>query len=682
MTEYPLAGAVTALNQKVLDASKLSPTRVERLRNPKYEPQLAHSMEELTENWTVAAKEGFDYWFGRALAIVRRLDREELIALDPFQGVLIFGLRFSASENETVLLAVVRIVCAIIGELDPERRHLFKPDDWLEQFLRGYIIPPTPMLMNMGNERSFTKSSISCFLASGPNEYGTEYTLDILSLIAKTAANGGAIGMNISSCAGGTGPGASLPTAALYSSILENYPQARYRKATGTLYMETWHVDVIEFIELHMPRSKWLRRTDRVFPAIWVNDLFMRRLAANEPWHLFNPERDPRIKGLVHVWGAEFDALYSQLEEEALYDATVCPREIISKLAHATIAAGAPFVLFKDTVNGTSCHTDVYGTITSSNLCTEIVQYRAPGEMATCNLMSINVERILRGSWNDGRLDYTLLRGPMHAAVQLATIRCFTPPNGVATHSVQSRAIGVGVQGYSDLLRGIKVPYLDSGEILRRIFEHMYYYALEMSVKMVEVYGRFEGFDRSYYAKGKLHFDYFDHGALSTSLDWDGMRIQITKRGLANSLFLAQMPTSHSAAMWNSSEWFEPPSRAVERKKGLSGDCISVIKGLSGGELEYELGALLTRTKSSRFESGWDMPIMSVLAVWKEVVPFIDQSASLSWYLNGGESEVVRGLIYCWRNRFKTALYYMRVRPHGSNKIFLNCADDCSECHL
>lgn len=689
-----LLEAIERVNEQVVAASPLHSFQIKCLRDSKFPIRKEFTNLDLTTNWTPATRQQFDKWMTIAECIIDKLSSEELVSLDPHYGVLNFGLTYAASAFENVPVAMVRIICALATQYTALAPPL--NDDVLVEFLthllRGNLVPPTPLLLNAGNASSYTQATASCFLLAGPNEMSPSncstgltvinHTIELMTLIAKMSLNGGAIGLNMSMCSGGSGPGACLPTAALYSNILENYPKTNYRKATGTLFLEMWHVDVMDFIRLHHPQSIWMRRTDRVFPALWVNDAFMSAVQSNQTWYLFDPSLDARVGEMVFLYGDKFDKLYSQLVAEQVYTDSIPARDIFVQLAHTIIATGGPFVLFKDHINKTSSHTDIYGPITSSNLCTEIVQYHSPNEVATCNLISLNVERILcpqhalMETITVDNLDYTRLKEPVELAVRVTTFRTFIEPDlgsHVKNHSIKSRPIGIGIQGYTDLLHTIDVPYLESGPILRKIFEHMYYYALEASSDLVAEYGPFDKFYESYYAKGRLHFDAFEQTITSKSLDWTLLRYKIMKQGLANSLLIAQMPTSHSATTWNTSEWFEPLSRPVERKKTAVGDCIAIVKALRRDTLLCEriISELLVNGSQTHFESGWDMPIRKVLQVWNEAIPFIDQSASLSWYLNGGVSEVMDGLVFCWRKQFKTALYYMRIRPHGTNKQFL-----------
>lgn len=693
-SKFPLTRAIERVNEQVLAVSALEKHQIEYLRDPKFPIRSVLSDDLLTTNWTARARKEFPKWMAIAEKMIENYTVKELATLDPYYGVLVFGLNYAASKYETVPVAMVRIICALASEphIAPLGENALC--DFLRNLLCGFIMPPTPLLLNSGNINRYSGASASCFVLAGPEEcikateslytmkkthMFIEHTTDVLSLIAKMSLNGGAIGMNISSCPMGSGPGACLPTSALYSSILENYPQTKYRKATGTLYLETWHADIVEFMGIHHPQSIWLQRTHRVFPAVWINDAFMVALRDNLPWYLFDPASDARIKRLVFLYGEEFTRLYEVLVQEKRYVACVAPRDIFAKLAQNTIATGGPFVLFKDQINRTSCHSEIYGPITSSNLCTEIIQYHDQDQIATCSLVSINVDRVLRQNGNSATiddLDFTLLRDVMRSAVHVTTFRTFIMPNighRIKNHSQKSRPIGVGIQGYADLLISMGIAYVTSGDILRKIFEHMYYYGLEMSCDLVSVYGRFENFEASYYARGGLHFDQFPDVKLSSSLDWEALRRRIASEGLVNSLLIAQMPTSHSATTWNSSEWFEPLSRPVERKKTAVGDCIAIIKALQDDPIlcERVVAETLQFGQQTHFESGWNMSMQEVLNVWKEAIPFIDQSASLSWYLNGGVREVINGLIFCWRHKFKTALYYMRVQPHGTNKQFL-----------
>ncbi|CAK1600381.1 unnamed protein product [Parnassius mnemosyne] len=681
---YRLTREISKINNQIVSTSRIDAQMIDYLKYPKLEPRF--TAEQLTANWTTDAKSVFEKWYKLARKLIESLKEEELAHLDPHYGVLVFGLDFAASKYETPTVALVRMVCYMatvntgFANMDE-----FALEHLLEKMLRGHIVPPTPMFLNAGNASRYSSSTASCFVLDGPTVSSDRekvmQTTGVLSWIAQMSQNGGAAGLNVSGCAGGRGPGGCLPTLAIYSAILENYPQTKYRKATCTVYLEPWHVDVEQFIDLHHPQSSWVRLTDRVFTAMWINDMFMEAIRDNKPWYLFDPADDSRIGRLTDLHGLEFRQLYETLVSEKLYAQTIDARMLMSKLGQSPITSGGPFVLFKDTVNATSCHSVIYGTIKSSNLCTEIMQYHGNRNVATCTLSSINVDRVF-----EHQLDYTLLRDAMRLAVELCTARVFIAPSfsdDLANHGIKSRAIGIGIQGYADMLHHYNIPYTQSGPILGKIFEHLYYYGLEMSCDLVEKYGKFENFERSYYAEGKLHFDFYNTPHVSTSddLDWASLREKIKKTGLANSLLLAQMPTAHSATMWNSSEWFEPQSRPVERRKTAVGDCITVSKPLQKDPaLCEQIMAKLLRGQDTGFQTGWDLPIMDVLRVWTCAIPFIDQSASLSWYYNGTVDDVIGGLFYCWRNKFKTALYYMRVTPHGENKLFCNTLLNNNQC--
>lgn len=668
-----------SVNDSILATSRLTPRRVDLLRNLR-----APLEKNVTSNWAPEVAAEFDRWYKHTQHILADLSDEELTELEPHYGVLSFANLATVNDQENVTAVFIRIASALGCLLKRYNTDSLMLKEFLRSLLKGHVVPPTPLLL-MGTTSAFSKSTASCYLVTGPKETpnSDEYTMDLLSIIAKLSKNGGAVGCNMSGCGAGYGAGGCLQTVLLYSALLENYPQNAARQATGALYLETWHADIFEFIALRGPKSKNQRATDRIYPAVWVCDAFMEAVRDNTEWYLYDPNKHGDVVKLIDLHGDEYRAHLKRLYERQLYCKTILARDLLVAIVNASVSSGAPFVLFKDTINRTSSHS-VYGTITSSNLCTEIVQYKNSTEVATCSLMSLNVEKILQDT-----TDYARLREPMRQAVFFTTLRALQPPklgNNVTQHTDKSRPIGIGIQGFTDLLYRLKIDYEESGPILKSIFEHLYYYGLEASADMVSMFGKFDKFEESYYAKGKLHFDFYPEANPSLDLSWNKLREHIKQNGLANSLLLAQMPTSHSSTMWNASEWFEPLSKLIERKKTIVGEFFIVNKSIKNDD--NLVNQIITEQlsgeraiQSKHFKSGWDIPIMSVLRVWADAIPFIDQSASLSWYFSGKISDVITGLIYCWRRQFKTGLYYLHVKPLGTNKQFIEApALACNNC--
>ena len=577
---------------------------------------------------------------------------------------------------------------------------------------RGLYTHATPTLFNAGSPR---QQLSSCFLLSTRAD-SIEGIFDTLGQCARISRDAGGIGLSVSNVraarsyirsSGGVSSGL-VPMLRVFDATARYVDQGGgKRKGAFAVYLEPWHADVFDFLELRKNHGKEEARARDLFYALWVPDLFMKRVEANGEWSLFCPDECP---GLVDTHGAAFEALYERYEREGKARRTVPAQQLWFKILEAQIETGTPYMLYKDAANAKSNQQHL-GTIRCSNLCTEIIEYTAPDEVAVCNLASIALPRFVRAEaggapgggsgapWLDAEDD-----GPEVAAAALARFD-FEALRRVArfvtrsldrvisvTHyplpearnsNLRHRPIGVGVQGLADVFAQLRLPFESKGAraLNRAIFETLYYAALEESCELARTLGPHESYAGSPASRGVLQYDMWGVTP-SARWDWAALKAKIAMHGLRNSLLLAPMPTASTAQILGNNECFEPYTSNLYARRTLAGEFFVLNPHLqrelsalglwsretrdaiigSGGSVE-PLVQLPARLRAV-FRTAWEMKQRHLIDMAADRGAFIDQSQSLNLFIKEPTFTQLSSMhFHSWKRGLKTGLYYLRTQP-------------------
>lgn len=553
-----------------------------------------------------------------------------------------------------------------------------------------YYTHATPTLFNAGTK--FQQMS-SCFLL------GTE---DSVEGLYKTAADmaqiskwAGGIGVHISNVrakdshinkTGGKSNGI-MPLLKVYNNISRHINQSGKRNGSFAMYIEPWHPDIFDFLDAKKNNGAEELRARDLFYGLWIPDLFMQRVERDEMWSLMCPND---CKGLADTWGDKFNELYLMYEKEGKFRKRVSAKSLWEKVINSQIETGSPYILYKDSVNRKS-NQKHYGIIKSSNLCTEIVEYSDSKETAVCNLASLCLPSYIN---ENKEMNYKLLGDKTRELVKnlnnIIDINSY-PTEESRFSNMRHRPIGIGVQGFADILMMMKIPY-DSEkarEINKCVFECIYYNALKESSNMAKNFGSYETFEGSPTSKGILQFDlwgvtpeFFDESS------WTNLKQDITSFGLRNSLLVAPMPTASTAQIMGNNESFEPYTSNIYTRAVLSGNYIIVNQHLieelrSRNLYTKELIEQIMLNKGSVqnlnlpddiksiYKTAWEMPQKSLLNLAIDRGPYIDQSQSLNLFVNPPQPKVIHSIhMYGWKNGLKTGSYYIRTKPILENQNY------------
>ena len=458
----------------------------------------------------------------------------------------------------------------------------------------------TPTLFNSGTRNP---QMSSCFLLAMQDDSidGIYKTLHQTALISKSA---GGIGLSVHNIRS-TGTyikGTNGISNGLVPMLKVFNETARYvdqgggkRKGSFAMYLEPWHADIYEFLQLKKNHGKEENRARDLFFALWVPDLFMKRLMENGDWTLFCPNKAP---GLHECHGEEFEKLYTKYEQEGKGNATMKAQKLWDAIIESQIETGTPYMLFKDHAN-TKSNQQNLGTIKSSNLCCEIVEYTSKDEVAVCNLASICLPKFVK---DDGSYDHEKL----HSVTRVITKnlnriidRNFYPIPEAKNSNMRHRPIGIGIQGMADTLIKMKVAYEDpeAEKINSEIFETIYHAAMEESVALAKAEGSYSTFKGSPLSEGKFQFDLWKEKPASDRYDWDSLRKDVMENGARNSLLLAPMPTASTAQIMGNNESFEPYTTNIYTRRVLAGEFVCVNPHLVKDLIELNLWNAETRNK-------------------------------------------------------------------------------------
>nr|CAH8857013.1 unnamed protein product [Trichobilharzia regenti] len=548
----------------------------------------------------------------------------------------------------------------------------------------------SPTLFNAGTPKPQLSS---CFLITMKDD-SIEGIYDTLKECAIISKNAGGIGLNVHNIrslgtyiAGTNGESNGLiPMLRVFNNTARYVDQGgNKRPGAFAMYLEPWHPDVFQFVEMRKNTGAEEVRARDLFFALWIPDIFMRRVEANDKWTLMDPHECP---GLPELWGEEFEALYEQYEREGRGRQTVKAQELWYAIIESQIETGNPFMLYKDACNRKSNHQHL-GTIRCSNLCTEIVEYSSPEETAVCNLASISLGKFV--DRQNRTFDFTKLQEVTKVITRnlnkVIDVN-FYPVEEARRSNMRHRPIGIGVQGLADTFCLMRYPFdsPEASDLNKRIFETIYFAALDASCELAAEQGTYESYEGSPVSKGLLQPDMWgvdtEKLSLISGLDWSGLRARIKKYGLRNSLLLAPMPTASTSQILGNNESTEPFTSNVFSRRVLSGEFQIVNPYLLEDLTKLDLwsdslkSAILLNQGSIQHIDGipeelkplyktvWEISQKKIIDMAADRAPFIDQSQSLNLHLaQPNYGKITSMHFYAWRKGLKTGMYYLRTRP-------------------
>jgi ribonucleoside-diphosphate reductase alpha chain len=541
----------------------------------------------------------------------------------------------------------------------------------------------TPTLFNAGTPKP---QMSSCFLLTMKDD-SIEGIYDTLKQTAKISQSAGGIGLSIHnvratgsyiSGTNGTSNGI-IPMLKVFNDTARYVDQGGgKRKGAFAIYLEPWHADIFEFLDLRKNHGKEEMRARDLFYALWVSDLFMKRVEANEEWTLFCPHEAP---GLADCFGAEFEALYTKYEKEGRGRKTIKAQELWFAVLDAQVETGTPYLLYKDAANAKSNQQNL-GTIKSSNLCTEIMEYTSADEIAVCNLASLALPRYVI----DGKFDHDkLYEVTYQATLNLNKIidRNYYPVKEAEYSNLRHRPIGLGVQGLADTFIQLRLPFESEGakQLNKEIFETIYFAAMTASKDLAIKDGAYETFKGSPLSKGKFQFDLWDVKPESGRWDWENLRLDVMNHGVRNSLLVAPMPTASTSQILGNNECFEPYTSNIYTRRVLSGEFIIVNKFLLRDLVSLGLwnngmkDKIITANGSIQdiaeipadikelYKTVWEIKMRNIIDMAADRGAYICQSQSLNLFINSPNASKLTSMhFYAWKKGLKTGMYYLRTQ--------------------
>lgn len=547
----------------------------------------------------------------------------------------------------------------------------------------------TPTLFNAGTPKPQLSS---CFLLTMKDD-SIDGIYDTLKQCAKISQSAGGIGLSIhnvrakGSYIKGTG-GVSNGIV----PMLRNFDMtARYvdqgggkRKGSFAMYMEPWHADIFDFLDLKKNHGKEELRARDLFYALWIPDLFMKRVEANEDWTLLCPNECP---GLSDVYGEEFERLYEKYEKEGKGRQTVKAQDLWFEVLEAQIETGTPYMLYKDAANKKSNQKNL-GTIKSSNLCTEIIEYTAPDEVAVCNLASIALPMYVDEENN--AYDFQKLYDVTYVATmnlnKVIDVNYY-PVAEAKNSNMRHRPIGLGVQGLADafILMGMPFESPEARKLNKDIFETIYFAAMTASMDLAKVEGPYETFKGSPVSKGIFQYDMWGVTPDSGLWDWDTLKKNVKKHGVRNSLLVAPMPTASTSQILGNNECFEPYTSNIYTRRTLSGEFVIVNKhlmkdliklGLWSSDMKNKLIAAqgsvqdipdIPENIKALYKTVWEISQKAIIEMSSDRGAYICQSQSLNIHIQDPNFGKLTSMhFYAWKKGLKTGMYYLRSKAATS----------------
>ncbi len=556
----------------------------------------------------------------------------------------------------------------------------------------GYYTHATPTLFNSGTKLSQLSS---CFLLT-VKEDSIDGLFDTLKNCARISALAGGIGLSVhnvrsnASIIKGTNGIADglIPMFKTFNETARWINQGGKRKGSFAMYLEPWHADIFEFLEMKKNIGKEEMRARDLFYALWVNDLFMQRVQENGDWTLFCPNEVKNYNGTVlqELVGEEFKEAYLKLEGAGVGRRTIKAQELWTQILTSQVETGNPYIVYKDRANLASNQQNL-GVIKSSNLCAEIIEYSSEDEEAVCNLASIALQKFVNPSKPYG-YDFELLGEVVEAATEnLDNVidANYYPTDETKNSNSRHRPIGLGVQGLADTFAMMRLPFDSQGAkmINRMIFEQMYFSSLKKSMELAKTRGKYSTFEGSPASKGFLQFDmYDDMTTLSDRLDWEVLTNDIMENGLRNSLLIALMPTASTSQILGNNECFEPFSSNLYTRRTKAGEFIVINKHLVK-ELEEnnlwtpEVIRQLTINNGSVqnideipgfikdiYKTSYEISQKVIIDLSADRQKFVCQSQSMNLFMDNPDFGKMTSMhFYGWKKQLKTGMYYLRSKP-------------------
>jgi len=574
----------------------------------------------------------------------------------------------------------------------------------------------TPTLFNYGTLR---EQGSSCFLLH-MNDDSINGIYESLAECAAISKYAGGIGIHIHNIRGknsvirGTNGNSDgiVPMLRVFNSTARYVNQSGKRNGSIAVYLEPWHCDIEMFLDMKKNHGNEEDRARDLFYGLWIPDLFMERVKSNGVWSLMCPDK---CKYLSDVYGDEFHKLYTGYEEKGMFIKQIKAQDLWIKILESQIETGTPYMLYKDAVNKKSNQSNL-GIIKSSNLCTEIVEYTSPDEIAVCNLASLCLPSYIV----KGVFDFELLG--RHVKILTKNLnkiidKNFYPLEKARTSNLKHRPIGIGVQGLSDTYMILKLPYesREASELNKKIFETIYYYAMEMSMEiskkrteiiletdsspdyvvdlnefeenMTSFKGAYSSFDGSPLSNGKFQFDLW--GVSPSMYDWDSLRKMVCKWGVRNSLLAAPMPTASTSQIMGFTESFEIPTSNIYKRKTMAGEFIIINKYLVNDLIEKGLwdnamkedilireGSIQTIDKipddlKQLYKTAWEIKQKNYIEQARDRGAFICQSQSMNIFVADPTFNKLNTIhFYTWTCGLKTGMYYLRTKPKANTQQF------------
>ena len=545
-----------------------------------------------------------------------------------------------------------------------------------------WFIHATPTLFNAGTPKP---QMSSCFLLSMTEDSiaGIFDTLKRCALISQSAGGIGVSIHNIRSTGSyikGTGgiSNGIIPMLRVFNDTARYVDQGGgKRKGAIAVYIEPWHSDIFDFIDIRKNHGKEEMRARDLFPALWIPDLFMQRVEADQMWSLFDPNE---AQGLYEVYGEKFNELYTTYENEGKFRKQIKARELWTAILEAQIETGTPYMCYKDAVNEKSNQKNI-GTIRSSNLCTEIMEYTNADEVAVCNLASLALPRYVSNESFDFQKLYEVTKIVTRNLNKIIDGNYYPIPE-TKTSNDRHRPIGLGVQGLADVFLLLRLPFEseEARKLNKDIFETIYFAAMEASMELAKEQGAYSSFAGSPLSEGKFQFDLWQV-ASSDRWDWEKLRTEVMTHGVRNSLLLAPMPTASTSQILGNNECFEPYTSNIYNRRVLSGEFVVVNKFLLKDLIELGLWNPTMKNKliaengsvqnipeiptelKELYKTVWEIKQKTIIDMAAERGAFICQSQSLNLFMAEPNLAKLTSMhFHTWKSGLKTGMYYLRTK--------------------
>lgn len=550
---------------------------------------------------------------------------------------------------------------------------------------KKFFTHATPTLFNAGTPKP---QMSSCFLLAMQDD-SIDGIYDTLKQTAKISQSAGGIGLSIHNvrATGSYIRGTNGTSNGIVPMLRVFNDTARYvdqgggkRKGSFAIYIETWHADIFDFLDLKKNTGKEEMRARDLFFAMWTSDLFMKRVQEDSTWTLMCPNECP---GLYDVYGDEFEALYTDYEFRGKGRKTIRARELWEKILESQIETGTPYMLYKDAANRKSNHKNL-GTIRSSNLCTEIMEFTSKDEIAVCNLASISLPMFIENGKFDHEALYNVTKRVTRNLNKVID-RNYYPVKEAENSNLRHRPVGLGVQGLADAFIMLRMPFTsdEAKKLNQEIFETLYFAAVTASMEMAKEEGPYSTFEGSPMSKGEFQYNMWGmkDEELSGRWDWASLRKEVVEHGVRNSLLVAPMPTASTSQILGNNEAFEPYTSNIYTRRVLSGEFIVVNKhllhdlvdrGLWNETLKQEImrhnGSVqnidvIPQDLKELYKTVWEMSMKDIIDMSRQRGYFIDQSQSLNLFMQDANySKLTSMHFYAWQSGLKTGMYYLRTK--------------------